>query len=170
MKFKIEQVALCPAHPEKAIELLTAMGMTEWAKDIVVARGYVHDSKDEEARALRLSYEANRPTVENVAHLAFNYEAFEGKELEVLHYSTGSNWMQRERWRVSHLGMHCNAAELYEWKNFFKRRSIPIVQEVDTLSHVNPVIAGKRWYHYCIFGTYDILSVDIKFIVRKDAP
>jgi hypothetical protein len=161
MIFKIEQVALCPKDPERAIRLLTEMGMGEWVKDIVVARGTVG------VRDIRPSGEALK---DNVAHLAFNYQALgEAKELEVLHYSAGANWMDGQE-RVSHLGMHCTALELESWKHFFKRRSIGIAQEVDTLSHNNPAIAGKRWYHYCIFDTFDILGVDIKFIVRKDAP
>lgn len=160
MKFIIEQVALCPKDPERAIKLLTAMGMTEWARDIVVARGVVEPPE----------HERNVAKVENVAHLAFNYQSLgQAKELEVLHYSAGRNWMDGHA-RVSHLGMHCSASELYEWKQFFKRQGIRIAQEVDTLSHTNPVIAGKRWYNYCIFDTYAILGVDIKFIVRKEAP
>ena len=153
MKFSLEQIALCPQDPVKAIELLSAMGLTDWVHDIVVARGSVADAL---------------PT-ENVAHLAFNYQALEAaKELEVLHYSAGRNWMSDNAPRVSHLGMHCSAAELHDWKQFFKRRGIGIAQEVHTLTHSNPAIAGKRWYHYTIFDTWKILSVDIKFIVRKD--
>jgi hypothetical protein len=157
MEFKIEQVALCPRNTDRAIRLLTEMGMGEWVKDIVVARGTVG------------LHERGDAPKENVAHLAFNYQALgEAKELEVLHYSAGANWMSGAH-RVSHIGMHCSMLELSNWKDFFKRRSISIAQEVDTLSHNNPAIAGKRWYHYCIFDTYDILSVDVKFIVRKDA-
>lgn len=164
MKFIIEQVALCPVDPERAIKLLTAMGMTEWARDIVVARGTV---KPDLRRGER---EEDVTKHDNVAHLAFNYQALgAAKELEVLNYTAGRNWMEGHHPRVSHLGMHCSAAELYDWKQFFKRQGIRIAQEVDTLSHTNPVIAGKRWYNYCIFDTYAILGVDIKFIVRKDA-
>lgn len=156
MQFKIEQIALCPRDPEAAIELLTAMGLKDWAHDHVVALGHVNKS-------------ATTP-VRNAANLAFSYEGFsEKRELEVLHYTDGANWMGGEKPRVSHLGMHCSHEDLERWREFFMGRGIPVAQEVNTWSHTNPVIAGKRWYHYCIFETYDILGVDIKFIVRRNA-
>lgn len=164
-QFKIEQVALCPKDPAAAIELLKAMGLTEWVHDTVVALGHVHPEDEDSVR--------------NVAELAFNYDGFtEKRELEVLHYTQGKNWIDprssadfnaRFYPRISHLGMHCSHGELEEWKKFFAERSIHIAQEVNTWSHSNPVIAGKRWYHYCIFDTFDILGVDIKFIVRRNA-
>jgi hypothetical protein len=151
MKFKIEQVALHPKDPAKAKELLTAMGAGAWAEDVVEADGVVHD----EARI-------------NKAALSFEYNLLDhANELEVLHYTEGDNWMQGQN-RVSHIGMHCDEAELEDWKEFFKARGIGIAQEVRTMSHTNPHIAGKRWYHYCIFDTHEILSVDVKFIVRRD--
>lgn len=158
-KFKIEQIAICPADPEKAIKLLTEMGAGEWARDIVVATGDVHPTSD-----------FSNPKT-NVANLAFDYElGAVGKpvEFEVLHYAAGQNWMAAHDPSVSHLGMHCTTVELSEWKRFFSARGIKIAQEVKTQSHSNPVIAGKRWYHYCIFDTREILGVDIKFIVRRD--
>lgn len=153
MQFKIEQIALCPRDPEAAIELLTAMGLGDWARDHVVAQGQVFG-------------EIGR----NGADLAFNYEGFsEKRELEVLHYTDGDNWMQTaSEPRVSHLGMHCSAEELEQWREFFFARNIVVAQEVLTKSHTNPVIAGKRWYKYAIFNTHPVLGVDIKFIVRRD--
>lgn len=157
MKFRIEQIAICPSNPHAAISLLTDMGLGEWARDHVVADGAVFQ-------------DAGR----NEADLAFNYDATSTKplELEVLHYTTGRNWMQhRDRVNsVSHLGMHCTAEELVQWTQFFADRQIPIAQSVDTVSHTNPVIAGQRWYRYCIFNTKHILGVDVKFIVRKASP
>jgi hypothetical protein len=157
MKFVIEQVALCPANPAAAIALLTDMGLGEWARDHVIAEGLVYGTPGG-----------------NAADLAFNYEATSAKplELEVLHYTSGPNWMQhRDRVNsVSHLGMHCTAAELAEWFEFFTARGIPLAQGVDTITHSNPVIAGQRWYRYCIFDTKAILGVDVKFIVRKASP
>ena len=64
--------------------------------------------------------------------------------------------------------MHCTADELLGWRDFFKKRDIPVAQEVVTESHTNPVIAGKRTYNYVIFDTKEILGVDVKFIVRKN--
>ena len=67
---------------------------------------------------------------------------------------------------ISHLGMHCTADELLNWRDFFDERGIKVAQEVFTKSHTNPVIAGKRKYNYVIFDTKEILGVDLKFIVR----
>lgn len=155
MQFRIEQIAICPRDPAAALALLTAMGAAEWAKDHVVANGAVFG-------------EAGR----NEADLAFNYNLFGGKEFEVLNYTEGNNWMLHgERPNsVSHLGMHCSAEELVQWRAFFAERDIPVAQEVFTESHTNPVIAGQRWYNYVIFDTKDILGVDLKFIVRLAEP
>ncbi len=118
-----------------------------------------------------------------MAFLAFDYELLKGaKEFEVLHYAAGPNWMNKQinkparggdaeaHHSVSHFGMHCDEEELSRWKNFFADRGIGIAQEVHTTSHTNPHIVGKRWYHYCIFNTRPILGVDIKFIIRQEAP
>ena len=156
LKFKIEQVALYPKDPEAAMELLTAIGAGEWAKDHVVARGQVFGSDGQ-----------------NEANLNFEYDLLDcpASELEVLQYTNGENWMENRQApinRVSHLGMHCTADELHEWQAFFAGRGINVAQTVKTDSHTNPHIAGKRWYNYVIFDTYDILGVDLKFIVRYD--
>jgi hypothetical protein len=155
MKFKIEQVALHPIDPFAAIHLLTEMGAGDWARDVVVATGVVH----------------SQPGCTNIAQLNFEYEMLDNpaSELEVLSYEAGNNWMQGQN-RVSHLGMHCTESELAEWREFFAARGIPVAQEVNTVSHSNPVIAGKRKYNYVIFDTHEILSVDIKLIVRHDIP
>ena len=153
MKFKIEQVALNPADPKRAIQLLKEMGAEDWARDHVCAKGSVFFRQDEE----------------NEANLSFNYDMLtEANELEVLEYTKGENWMAYHGNRVSHLGMHCSEEELDKWKVFFRERDICIAQEVKTHSHTNPVIKGKRLYHYVIFDTFPILGVDIKFIVRRD--
>ena len=78
--------------------------------------------------------------------------------------------METNPWSVSHLGMHVTEDELLEWRKFFAGRKIFVAQELHTDSHSNPVIAGKRWYHYVIFETRHILGVDVKFIVRKQQP
>lgn len=151
MKFKIEQVALYPKNPKAAIQLLAEMGAIDWAHDTVDASGTVFGASGS-----------------NTAELAFNYDLMQGKELEILHYTDGENWMEEQPWRVSHLGMHCTEEELAKWRNFFAERHIRVAQEVLTEAHTNPVIAGKRWYHYVIYDTFAILGVDIKFIVRRD--
>lgn len=156
MKFVIEQIAICPKDPVAAKKLLSEIGAINWAEDHVVATGNVF----------------GRPGT-NEADLSFNYDIFAGKEFEVLDYTKGDNWMdgmQRGRNAVSHLGMHCSAEELTEWRAFFAGRGIHVAQEVFTESHTNPVIAGKRWYNYVIFDTKAILGVDVKFIVRLEKP
>lgn len=153
MQFKIEQVALCVEETPQAMKLLREMGLTDWVEDRVTAEGFVYGASGVQ---------------ENEAVLRFNYSAFEGRELEVLDYKSGHNWMDSHSSRVSHFGMHCTEDELEQWREFFRARNIPVAQEVDTFAHTNPAIAGKRSYHYCIFDTWPILGVDIKFIVRKD--
>ena len=154
MKFKIEQIAICPKDPVAARELLEAMGAVEWAEDTVGAFGSVYD----------------QAFGENIAHLSFNYDIIAGNEFELLNYVDGPNWMEEVSRvnSVSHLGMHCEEPELERWRAFFQARGIRTAQEVNTTRHSNPVIDGKRKYHYCIFDTKAILGVDLKFIVRKD--
>lgn len=152
MKFIIEQVALCPADSERARALLGALGLDAWAEDTVRATGLVRG---------KLS--------SNVAELAFNYQASADNkplELEVLKYTHGDNWMQHRPPSVSHLGMHCTAEELVEWRERFSQLGVNVVQDVATTSHTNPAILGKRRYNYVIFDTREILGVDLKFIVR----
>lgn len=153
LKFLIEQVAICPKDPAAAIELLTAIGLGEWARDHVCASGTVFGVNGA-----------------NEADLAFNYEATSPKalELEVLHYTTGPNWMAKHGPSASHLAMHVDAAALDEWAAFFAARGISTAQVVHTKSHTNPVIAGKREYTYAIFDTREILGIDLKFIVRRE--
>jgi len=155
LRFTIEQVALCPKDPAAAIELLSAIGLDDWARDHVVAVGPVYGVPGR-----------------NEADLAFNYQATSDKslELEVLHYTEGPNWMTAEGRpnSASHLAMHVTNPELHDWIELFSKRGIRIAQSVFTESHTNPVIAGKRSYNYVIFDTRDILSIDLKFIVRRD--
>lgn len=153
MKFVIEQVAICPKDPAAAKELLAAMEISQWSNDHVTAKGNVYGEEGV-----------------NEADLSFNYDIFAGKEFEILDYTSGTNWMEHpDRVNsVSHLGMHCTAEELVQWREFFAGRNIEVAQEVFTQSHTNPVIAGKRSYNYVIFDTKEILGVDLKFIVRID--
>lgn len=153
MKFMIEQVAICPADPEAAAQLLKDMGAESWTKDHVSAEGAVYGRVGS-----------------NEADLQFNYDLLVGNEFELLHYTDGPNWMAHaNRFNsVSHLGMHCSAEELEQWREFFDARGIRVAQEVFTKQHTNPHIAGKRTYNYVIFDTKFILGVDLKFIVRRD--
>lgn len=155
LKFSIEQIALAPKDPAKARQLLNEMGFhaEEWIKDTVHASGVVFGSN-----------------AENRAELNF-FEGMSVHELEILDYQSGTNWIDETtggaRNIVSHLGMHCSDEdELNSWKVFFAERGISIAQEVETLHHTNPAIAGKRQYHYVVFNTREILGTDIKIILR----
>ena len=167
MRFFIEQVALCPRDPVKAVALLSMLGLEDWAHDTVIAAGSVYGKGGQI----------------NKAHLAFNYQGSRGLplghdvtpqpkplELEVLHYAEGANWMDAWSSSVSHLGMHCTAEELVEWRAKFAELGYQVAQEVMTQSHTNPVIDGQRWYNYVIFDTREVLGVDLKFIVRLSFP
>lgn len=156
MKFKIEQLALVinEGHRTLALEFLADIGITDWVEDTVRADGSVFGVAGQE----------------NTAQLRFNYDAFDGKELELLRYTEGRNWIETQGACVSHIGMHCTASELVDWRAFMAWRSIPVAQEVFTSSHTNPVIAGKRRYNYVIFDTRWLIGVDLKFIVRIDTP
>ena len=150
MQFKIEQLALAPRNSAQAKQLLTDMGIGDWSEDTVVAEGQVFGKPGK-----------------NTADLSFNYTALkDAYELEVLNYKSGPNWIENRPNVVSHIGMHCTAAELDEWFKFFTSRGIRVAQSVFTQSHTNPVIDGKRLYNYVIFDTHEILGVDVKFIVR----
>lgn len=153
--FKIEQIAIAPPDSVQALDFMNDIGAEDWSIDTVVAEGSVFGD-----------YASNR------AELCFNYDVCEGKEFEVLKYVGGPNWIAASVGNypcVSHFGMHCDAEELYLWKQFFVKKQIRIAQEVHTISHTNPVIKGKRNYHYTIFATRHILGADLKFIVRMDA-
>ena len=47
---------------------------------------------------------------------------------------------------------------------------VMVAQSVDTVSHSNPNIAGKRWYRYVVYSTNEIIGCDLKFIVRRFEP
>lgn len=158
MKFVIEQIAIAPRNPARAIEFLKKIGAEEWAHDHVVALGSVYGDSN----------------LTNEADLNFNYSLGNAKEFEVLRYTGGANWVNANDIRnindvrgcVSHLGMHTTAEELVKWREFMAAECINVAQEVVTESHTNPVIAGKRRYKYVIFDTFETLGVDLKFIVR----
>lgn len=165
MRFNIEQLAFAPSpeRADEAIEFLKAIGMEDWVDDTVTARGFV--SSEELGAAV------------NVADLAFHYPAEGPREIEVLSYQAGRNWLGQnpgaERMGsfspvISHIGMHVSEIQLDEWRKLMERHDIVVKQEVWTVSHTNPVIAGKRLYHYVIFGTRKLIGTDLKFIVRRE--
>ena len=154
MQFKIEQIAIRPENRERARALLEKIGLAAWIDDKAAAAGSVRGD-----------------LARNVADLSFCYDGEPAKplELELINYEYGRNWLPLGASIVSHVGMHCTLAELAEWRALFASEGIEPVQEVTTTSHSNPAIAQSRRYHYCIFGTREILGLDLKFIVRLDS-
>lgn len=152
--FRIEQLALKlnPYAHEAALAFLAECGISDWVEDEVTARGVVQGQPGE-----------------NTATLRFHYNAFAGKELEILQYTEGNNWLQDfDGAIVSHIGMHCQEFELRHWFELMGRYEVPVAQEVFTQSHTNPTIKDARRYHYVIFETRGLIGVDMKFIVRKN--
>lgn len=173
MKFFIEQLALCPRDPAAAIQLLSEMGLAEWARDHVVAAGSVRGVEGTNEADLAFNYESTREKDPQSAEEAFlnlpdGHLLAKPLELEVLHYTSGPNWMESHAPSASHLGMHCSEEELARWHEFFTSRGIRVAQEVRTQSHTNPVISGKRFYTYVIYHTRPILGIDVKLISRRD--
>ena len=152
---KIEQIAFGAKDPIKIIELFkTTLGLTDWIEDEVSADGIV------DGRA------AN-----NIAKLYFNYQW--GIELEILRYSSGANWHQFRNPLdlpifASHMGYHCTEEQAQEKIVQMYTCGINVIQEVYTYKHTNPVIAGKRLYHYIVFDSLSLLGFDLKLIVRQN--
>ena len=147
---KIEQVAIYSKQPEKLIEALKILGCDDWQHDHVVANGKVHGIEGR-----------------NEADLAFNYQ-LGNFEFEILNYTAGINWhdgKDRTKPFLSHLGIHVDDVESV--KKEFKELGIPVVQEVETESHTNKKIKGKRTYHYVIFDTCELFGFDLKLIQRR---
>ena len=141
MKFFIEQIALCPPNPERAINFLKQLGLDEWVKDHVVAGGDVFGSLGWNAADLAFNYQNTRPENKPL-------------ELEVLHYTYGPNWMAGRPPMVSHLGMHCTEDELEEFRQKFRVlgvraalvRRLPGAEHpvLDDHQRVLLVLAGRR--------------------------
>jgi hypothetical protein len=155
---KIDQIAIATDDPiNSMIKLSIALGLNpgSWVQDTVEATANVFGVAGT-----------------NTAQLNFNYDL--NFELEVLRYEKGDNWHQRriEQGAVfpflSHLGAHCTEDECQEHILRMERIGVGIAQEVWTKSHTNPVIAGKRLYHYVVFDSLAKFGFDLKLIVRRD--
>jgi len=146
----IEQIAIAPLNQIAAKKLLDDLGIDFPVHDEVSAKGKVYGT-----------------AANNLADLDFNYTTLENAtELELLYYKDGDNWIDEQQPCVSHFGMHVTYEQLAEFAEVFAKHEIEIAQEVKTVNHTNPSIAGSRWYHYVIYETYPILGVDLKFIIR----
>jgi hypothetical protein len=156
LKFRIEQIAIAPVKTARAIKLLSDLGLTDWFKDNVAATGKVFGNEGSNSALLQFNYQAGG-----------NDPVGKPLELEVLKYVDGHNWLDRRPANTtSHLGMHCSAEELADFRAYFLKEGISVAQEVVTDAHTNPNIRGERRYNYVIFDTVDIIGVDLKFIVR----
>jgi len=131
----IEQIAIHDAVDFPLREMFDG----EWVYDTVTAKGivrghFLHDGFD---------------VIENVANLAFNYDAIPGKELELIHYNYGKNFLGLKMpGSLSHLGWHVDSID--DWREDMDERGFCLVQEVITLSHTSPAV-DKR-YHYAIYN------------------
>jgi hypothetical protein len=162
LKFKIEQLAIyAPTEDQQgaAMALLAGLGASFSVSDIVTARGESRISKDNPLESCT-----------NVAELDFDYELAPNLEFEVLRYVEGRNWLiNKNHACVSHIGTHVNEDELLMWKGRMAELNIPVLQEVETLSHSSPGVPKGRSYKYVIFGARAVLGFDLKFIVRQEA-
>jgi hypothetical protein len=154
-KPRIDQIAFVTRDPEKLKELLHAvLGIDEWHRDEVTAKGTVwgHETT-------------------NTNELNFNYQAVkDGLEFEILHPVSGNNWLQRRAEddispRLSHLGMHVKDAEAV--KRRLTSLGYEVAQEVVTTKHTNLAIKNSRRYKYIIFDTVQQLGFYLKIIERK---
>lgn len=158
-EFPVEQIALKVPDVEKAKEVFRAIGVGEWAEDRVEA--WIREPAGE-----------NIPR-SNTARLAFNYQLIPGKELELIEYEKGWNWLaEREDsgipFGLSHLGLHVpEDTDLDAIKrSLFDRFGFEVAQEVKTMSHTNPAIRDTRRYRYVIFDSHNVLGFDLKLIQR----
>jgi hypothetical protein len=154
---KLEQIAIATnTKADLMLALTMAFGLKQpWVVDEVKSKAVVFGEEGE-----------------NLAVLNFNYEL--GFELEVLEYREGRNWHQDRIAQgfqfpfISHIGYHCNEEEAQDKIAEMALLEIGIAQEVWTEEHTNPVIAGKRKYHYIVFDSVAKLGFDLKLIVRID--
>lgn len=152
---KLEQIAIATNDTNKTIQALSsAFGLAGgWTMDVVEAKATVFGQEGE-----------------NIAELNFNYDL--GFELEVLEYINGASWHDARVAQgaefpfLSHIGYHCTEREAQAQIARMALLGVNIAQEVHTKSHSNPVIDGKRLYHYVVFDSKHLLGFDLKLIVR----
>jgi hypothetical protein len=138
MKMKFEQIAIHDSRRFPLKRLFSAFppGGHEWTTDVVVAKGIMQVGDGEYI------------PVENEAILQFNYTLFPGKELELIHYTRGQNFLAHSgSGKLSHFGFH--VVSIDNWRGWLAERGFTIVQEVITQSHESQLV-DKR-YHYAIY-------------------
>jgi hypothetical protein len=151
--FGIEQIALVNPPGLGLMSVLKILGATHWSEDHVTTRARVWGG----------------PVVEQRAHLAFNYQLIPGKELELIKYESGSNWLDKAQVGagLSHMGLHVeNIEEATAKLEDSAHAEVAIAQDAVTIAHTNPAIKDSRRYRYRIFNTRQWLGFDLKFIQR----
>lgn len=148
--FPIEQIAFV-GRPEM-LTMLKFLGAHEWHHDTVTTRARVFDSGIFEQEAL----------------LAFNYQLIPGKELEVIRYTRGENFLSESGTLggLSHLGLHVDDMDKSTQMLRDQLGEVRIIQEAVTVRHTNPNIKDTRRYRYRIFDTRNTLGFFLKFIQR----
>lgn len=157
---KIEQIAFTTATPSVDRDLWRYMlredqqETTSWIVDNVVG----------DARVLLPN--GSWWEGESRAELSFNYDIIPGKEFELLNYTQGENFLHGKCEGISHLGTHVE--DIDQATTLLVMQGLHLVQEMWTKSHSNKAIAGKRRYHYRIFGPAHAFGAYIKLIKRID--
>ncbi len=133
---EFEQIAMIADKDFSIQKTITEKGWL-WTRDIVTAKGIL------------TAPEFVMPEViENVAELRYNYEMFPGKEFELIHYRSGSNFVgARISGGVSHFGLH--VLKIDDFRDYFDKKGFYLVQEVVTIHHTN--VRDDRHYHYAIY-------------------
>ncbi len=133
---EFEQIAMHDNADFDLMKIFIGMGHPAWTKDVVVAEGVV------------ASHHGGFVVCQNTAILQFNYTAFPGKELEMIHYTDGPNFLNHKlNGSLSHLGWHVESIE--SKREYMEKRGFRLKQEVITKSHESPLIT--RRYHYAIY-------------------
>lgn len=152
MKFIIDQITLYPQNPDKAIALLTEMGMSDWARDHICATSTVFCGPG--------------VTEANSSICAANVH-----ELEVLNYNYGQSWMGNVNKGVTAacLSMNVTEKELDDWMEFFSSRGILCLQAALSHAHSSAAMRGKV-RRELVFDTRRILSIDVRIVAVCDIP
>jgi hypothetical protein len=143
---KLDQIAFFAKTDEDELEIKRRFGLedADWIEDHVLARGVVLGKQ-----------------AENQAKLLFNYDL--GIELEILRYTAGPAYTDVfiEPGMLCHIGFH------YSGEGDVPTFDVPIVQQVETVSHTNEYLRGiGRHYRYTIYDTWIEHGAYMKVIER----
>jgi len=131
----------------------------DWKKDTVVAKGIL------KVNPSTSKHKYNK--IENTAMLRFNYHIFPSKELELISYIDGPNFLNFVNYgAISHFGTHVKSID--DYCTVLHDQKFMVLQNVITQSHQSPDVLPYRRYHYVIYG-HQNLHFRIKLIERIDA-